>query len=163
MQPRKDPIARLDYSAVAPPGSRRTTTALALAVPLGAAAGLAASLGGYGFLCVWLFFSVACPLALCFVATSRYVLVAVVPAASMTASLLVCAGISSMNRSTQGLRSGFTELAVVTGGLGLVSLLIAFVIGSAFAVDRRSDAGPRALPARSIEEQISERNQSRPR
>jgi len=121
--------------APASQSARRTPLALALALgaSLGCAAGVALSFSGFGFFRAWLFFSLALPIALCFMTSSRHLLVASLPALAMMATCLAVAKVRDPRVSF----SPPSEVAELLTLFAFGSVAIALVIGGVFGESHR--------------------------
>ena len=117
---------------------RRTHSATALALGGGVIAGYALSYAGFGFLPMWLFFSLLCPTVVCVVTATRHVQIATLSAAAMMGFLLIRIFAPGNGASAWQLRPDQQlKLLLFTLVLAAVSLAIAGGIGAVFARKRR--------------------------
>jgi hypothetical protein len=132
VSPREPPPTALDY-APAPSGlDRPTRIALGLAVPAGALAGVLLWFCGPGFVAPWLLLTTASVSAVCLMASSRRVLVALLPPPAMFASY---AGLYFARTGVPPYTS-WVELALMMLLLTLVSEAWAMMLAGLLSVGR---------------------------
>jgi hypothetical protein len=104
----------------------------------GLLAGYPLSYAGFGFLPMWLFFTLLCPTVVCVVTASRHVRVATLSAAAMMGFLLIRVPAPGDGAFAWQLRPDQQlHLSLFTLVLAAVSLAIAGGIGAMFARKRR--------------------------
>ena len=129
---------KLDYAPTQTGNRWRTPLATTLAMPVGLGAGVALLFAGSGGLVLWLLLTLLCPLALCLIAASRYLLIAVLCAASMMA----CEACLIAFPQLTGVRVCPAELVpealVMQVPFTLISIALAMMVAGVIAARRRS-------------------------